>query len=381
MALVGTGPFTIQLVVPLLPDFAQLFAAPNAQAQLLLTLALVGIALGQLFYGPFSDRFGRRPVVLVALVLFLLASVLAAAASSLWSLAGLRTLQAVGACGGMVIGRAMVRDCFPRDQAASVLGYVMMGMTVVPMLSPYVGSQVHAWFGWQAVFVLCALIGAVLLGAVWRRLPETLVAAQPLPGIGGLVALYAALLRSPAFRGYALTVALSSGVFFTFVGGAPHIVVSGLGLAPRDYALAFLATSGFYGFGNFLAGRYSQRFGVVRMIGIGTVVTFIGAGLMLASMLLLPPSLAGLFLPSVLTAIGNGISQTNAIVAALSVRPQLAGTASGLAGFAQMGCGALLSWAAGVLEDGSGIATTGLMLAAALAVQLVLAGMRAKGIE
>lgn len=378
--MVGVGPFTIQMVVPLLPDFAILFRAPNAQAQLLLTLGLAGVGVGQLIYGPFADRFGRRPVVSLALSVFLVASALAAAAPSLWALIGLRALQALGACGGMVVGRAMVRDCFPRDRAASVLGYVMMGMTVAPMVSPFVASQLQAWFGWQSVFLLCSAFGLVLLVAVRRRLPETLAEPQPLPGLSGLLALYGALLRAPAFRFYVLTVALSSGVFFTFLGGAPHIVVTGLGLSPRDYALAFLATSGFFAFGNFLAGRYSQRFGVVRMIGIGTTISFVGTGCGLAAMLWLPPSLGALFLPTVLMAIGNGISQTNGMMAALSVRPQLAGTASGLTGFSQMGFGAVMSWIAGVLEDGHGIATTGLMLACAVATQLVLAVMRARRI-
>lgn len=381
VAMVGAGPFTIQMVVPLLPDFAKQFAAANAQAQMLLTLALVGIALGQLLYGPFADRFGRRPVVMLALWVFFAASLVAVAAPTLWALSGLRALQAVGACGGMVIGRAMVRDCFPRERAASVLGYVMMGMTVVPMASPYVASIAHAWFGWQSIFVLAAAIGLWLLIAVRRHLPETLAVPQALPGLAGLLALYAALLRTPAFRYYVATVALSSGIFFAFVGGAPHVVMTGMGLTPSDYSLAFLATSAFYGVGNFFAGRYSQRFGVVRMIGVGTLITFAGTALALTSVLLLPLSLVTLFLPIVLMTIGNGISQTNAVVAALSVRPQLAGTASGLTGFAQMGFGALVSWAVGLLETSSGVATTAMMLAGALATQLVLVVMRAKRIS
>ncbi|MCC7282194.1 MAG: multidrug effflux MFS transporter [Acetobacteraceae bacterium] len=381
VAMVGAGPFTLQIVVPLLPGFAAQFATSTGTAQLLLTMALFGIAVGQLFYGPLSDRFGRRPLVLIAFGVFLLASAGAALAQTIGLLVWLRTAQAIGSCGGMVIGRAMIRDCFPREKAASVLGYVMMGMTVAPMVAPYAGSLLQDLFGWQAVFVACALLGAFLLVAIGRRLPETLAEPQPLPGIAGLAAMYGSLLRMGAFRGYVATVALSSGVFFTFLGGAPHVVVTGLGMQPRDYALAFLCTSGFYAFGNFLAGRYSQRVGVFRMIEIGTVISFLGVAAVLAAMLWLPPSIFGLFVPSVLMAIGNGISQTNAMVAALSVRPQVAGTASGLTGFAQMGMGALLSWAAGVLEGGSGVATALIMMAAAGATQLVLAVMRLRRIS
>lgn len=376
VALVGTGPFTLQIIVPLLPHFEEAFAAPTAKAQLLLTLALLGVAIGQLVYGPLSDRFGRRPVVVVALAIYAAASLGAAAAGALAGLIALRTAQALGSCGGMVVGRAMIRDCFPREKAASVLGYVMMGMTVAPMVSPFVGSMLDDRFGWPSVFLLCAAIGVALLLAVRLQLPETLAQPTPMPGIAGLARMYGALLALPGFRGFAATVATSSGVFFAFIGGAPHIVVTGLGLAPRDYAIAFLAVSGFFGLGNFIAGRFTQRVGVVRMIGIGTTISFVGVLAALAAMLLLPPSIFNLFVPATLMAVGNGISQTNAMVAALSVRPQLAGTASGLTGFTQMLFGAALSWLAGVLESGSGVATALIMLASGLGTQATLALMR-----
>jgi DHA1 family bicyclomycin/chloramphenicol resistance-like MFS transporter len=378
VAMVGAGPFTLQIVVPLLPEFGRIFQAGTGWSQLLLTLALAGVALGQLLYGPLSDRFGRRPVVSAGFALFALTSMAAAASGNLQHLVVWRTLQAVGGCSGMVIGRAMIRDCFPRERAASVLGYVMMGMTVAPMLSPIVGSLMLAAFGWPAVFLLCALIGAVLLMAIRLRLPETLALPQPLPGPAGLLRLYGGLLKVPSFNAFAATVALSSGVFFAFIGGAPHIVVTGLGRPPQDYAVAFLMISGFFGVGNFLAGRYSVRVGLMRMIGIGTTISFVGTVAALLAMLMLPPSLLNLFIPAAVMAVGNGMSQTNALMGALSVRPALAGTASGLAGCVQMLVGALISWVAGWLESGSGVATSLIMLASAMATQVVLAVMRAR---
>jgi DHA1 family bicyclomycin/chloramphenicol resistance-like MFS transporter len=371
--LTGVGPFTMQVLLPALPLLAQHFAVPYATAQLSFTVYLVGIALGQLVYGPLSDRFGRRPLLLCGLGVYLLGSVAAAVAPSIGLLVVARAAQAAGACAGMVMTRAMIRDVFPANQAASKIGFVMMGMTVAPMMAPLVGAELQALFGWRAPMLACAVLGLLLPLLALRRLSETLREPQPLPGLLGVLRAYARLFANPVFCCYTAVTAFSSGVFFAFMAGAPRVLVEGLGHTPRAYALAFMAISLAFALGSFLAGRLSGRLGVRLMLRAGLVLTTAGALLSLVALLLLPLSLVMFFLPMVLMGIGNGISQPNSLAAAISVQPKLAGTASGVVGASQMAVGAVMTVLAGLLEIGTGFGTALVMTACALASQLGLA--------
>lgn len=389
VAMTGLGPFSMQVLIPALPVLARDLGVSYASAQLSLTLYLVGVAAGQLLYGPLSDRRGRRPPLFAGLALYLAASVVAALAPSLGWLLAARVAQAVGACAGLVLARAIVRDVWPREEAASRLGYVTMGMTVAPMAAPLVGALLEERFGWRAALWSCLLFGAPLLLAAWARLPETLRPAErrgpPRPGAGGPFAAlardYAVLLRAPAFRAPAAVVACSTGVFFSFMAGAPRAVVEGLGLAPRTYALAFVAISVAFALGSWLAGRHSARLGVARMLSLGvwssTAGAALGVGLAALPVLgLAPPTLAALFGPMTLIAVGNGASQPSAIAAAVGARPALAGTASGLMGAAQMTFGALMTLVAGLAETGSGLGMAITMLGCSIGAQLALRGTR-----
>jgi len=371
--LTGVGPFTMQVMLPALPFVARDFEVPYAAAQLTFTIYLIGIALGQLIYGPLSDRFGRRPLLLAGLAVYLLGSVAAATAPSIGLLTLARAAQAAGACAGMVMTRAMIRDVFPRDQAASKIGFVMMGMTVVPMAAPLVGAELQALFGWRATMVACAALGAVLPVLTLSRLPETLREAQPLPGLFGMLRAYATLFRSPLFCCYAVVTGCSSGVFFAFMAGAPRVLVEGLGHTPRTYAIAFMVTSIAFAAGSFLAGRYSGRLGVARMLRYGLVLTTGGALLSVLGLVAVELSIVSFFLPMLLVGVGNGISQPNSLAAALSVQPQLAGTASGVVGAAQMAIGALMTLLAGLAEIGTGFGTALVMAGCAIGAQLALA--------
>jgi MFS transporter, DHA1 family, multidrug resistance protein len=367
--LVGMGPFTMQVLIPVMPAIGAETGAGQSGAQLTLTLYLLGVAVGQLFYGPLSDRFGRRPLLLIGLAAYMLASLAAALTEGIGWLVAARIAQALGACSGLVLARAIVRDVWPRDEAASRLGYIVMGMTIMPMMGPLAGALLDQAAGWRATFVACALFGAVLLALVASRLPETLKTPQDLPGLGGLVAMWASLLRVPEFRAQAAVVACSTGVFYAFMGGAPYVVISGMGHTPTAYAVAFMMISVTFAAGSFAAGRLSARLGTPRMVGVGLLAITAGA---LASLILqaaLDPPIWLYFLPMAVTAFGNGISQPNALAAALSVRPHLAGTASGLVGASQMALGAAMTLLVGLIETGSGIATAAAMAACGIASQ------------
>ena len=372
VALTAIAPFAMLMVVPLLPAMAGALNASYGTVQLTLTMSLTGLALGQLIYGPLSDRFGRKPLLIVGLCIYLVGSAAAALAPGIGLLILARILQTAGGCAGMVLSRAMIRDCWPRSQAASVLGYVSTAMAVAPMFSPLVGSLLEQHFGWRATMLVSLLLGLPLLWVVVRRLPETLAEPQPLAGLAGLLGAYAQLCRLAAFRGYVAVAACSNAVFFAFTAGAPLVVVQGLGFPATTYASAFMAIAAAWSGGAFVAARLTSRLGTHRMLVIGAAVSLVGVLIALFCVLALPAGLLAFMLPMVLVAFGNGIIQPNAIAGAVSVRPHLAGTAAGLVGALQMGAGAAMTVIAGIAENGHALGTAICMLVPAVGAQLAM---------
>jgi DHA1 family bicyclomycin/chloramphenicol resistance-like MFS transporter len=369
----------MQILIPSLPALATALGTSYAQVQLTLTFYLIGVALAQLVYGPLSDRYGRRPLLLGGLALYLVGSLAAFLAPSVGWLIAARVVQAVGGCAGMVLGRAMVRDAYPREAAASVIGYVSTAMAVAPMVAPLLGSVLEQYFSWRASMLACLLFGLPLLAAVRAKLPETLAQPAPLPGLAGMLGAYAQLARIPAFRAYVGITTWSTSVFFAFAVGGPLVVIEGMGHAATVYAVAMMGISVAWSSGTFTAARLVRRLGTARMLGLGAAVTTAGGVLALAVQLLLPPHLVLFFLPMMVVALGNGMTMPSALAAAVSVRPQLAGTASGLVGALQMGFGALMSVAAGLTESGTGVATAAWMLVGGLGAQLALRAARRVG--
>lgn len=380
VAVTAMGPLALNIFMPSMPAMPGLFDTDYATVQLTLSLFLGGLAVSQLLYGPLADRFGRRPLLLIGVALFLAGSLLALFAASIEMLIAGRLIQAVGGCAGLVLGRAIVRDLYERDKAASVIAYMIMAMVVAPMLGPLIGGYLHDWFSWRATFVLVAVFAAVVFAAVLLLAGETLPAPQPLPGITGLLRAYGRLLRRPLFCGYAGQTALSSAGFFAFLGGAPYVVVDIMGRPAKEYGVYFALTALGYMFGNYLSGRMAVRVGIERMIGAGVTISFLGAAAMTvfgAAGALTPLALFG---PMVLYSVGNGLSLPNGIAGAVSVDPLAAGTASGLSGFMQMAIGAGASVLTGVLIAGadSQLPLTLVMLATTvLAILAHLATLRA----
>jgi DHA1 family bicyclomycin/chloramphenicol resistance-like MFS transporter len=340
MAMTAIGPATLNILVPALPALVKRLASDSGTVQLMLSLYLLSLAAAQLLLGPLSDRFGRRPVVLAGLALNVAASLAAIAASSIGALIATRVVQAVGASTGIVIGRAIIRDLYERDRAAAMIGLVTTAMVIAPMVSPLIGGLLDTAFGWEAIFVfIAAFAGVVLLWAV-AVLPETRPAGTAhVPGM--LLREWRALIGNAKFHGYVLCGALGSAPFFTFLGGGPHVVVTLMGRSSAEYGLWFVVSSLGYMSGNFTASRLSQRFGVDAMILAGTVFELVGAVLTVALVAIMPQAgPAIIFLPQLVISYGNGLLLPNAIAGAISVRPQAAGSASGMAGFAQMAIGA-----------------------------------------
>ena len=349
IAISAIGPLALNMFMPSIPGLQATFGASTGAVQLTLTVYLEAMALCQLLYGPLSDRYGRRPMLLAGMSLFVVASIACALATSIEMLIACRVLQALGGGAGIVLARAMVRDVYGRERAASVLGYITMAWVLAPMIAPTIGGLLDQAFSFRATFWVLAVIAAGVLAGAWRYLPETNLAAS---GDGPLLRFdaFAALLAMPAYRGYVATVTFASTVFFSYLALAPFIIISVRDHPPVVYGMwsAFAALG--YMAGNFLSGRYSERLGNDTMIRAGNIVTLTGAIAMLSLALAGFEHPASLFVPMLICTLGNGLVMPNGITAAISLDPRFIGAAAGLAGFLQMSFAATTSQVVGAVQ-------------------------------
>ncbi len=375
VAISTVGPLALNIFMPSMPGLQSEFGVSYGMAQLTLTLYLIGMAACQLVYGPVSDRFGRRPLLLGGLVLFVCASLMAALAPSIEMLIVARLLQAMGGAAGIVLARAMVRDVFDRETSASVISYITMAFVVAPMIAPALGGFIDGHFGWRGDFWLLAVFGGAVLTAAWFSLPETHRADSAGGQAMGLVSGAAQLFRIPRFRGYTLTLSFTSTVFFAFLGGAPHIMIDVLHRTPVEYGTWFALISAGYMAANFLSGRYTKAVGIDRMVMTGCAITLAGGLLCFLAAVTGQLSPATLFLPMALAAFGNGLTIPNGTAGAISVDPRLTGAAAGWSGFSQMAFGATASQIVGSLQNGWPEAVFWFMAAASLGALLTHAAM------
>ena len=340
VAVSAVGPLALNIFMPSMPRLPEVFGTDYGTVQLTLGLYLVGLAVAQLAYGPLSDRFGRRPLLLGGLGLFLAGAVAGALSVSIEMLIASRVIQAVGGCAGLVLARAIVRDLFDRERSASVISYITAAMVTAPMIAPLLGGYLDDWLGWRSSFLAVGAFGAVVTLFAVALLHESNFDRQPLPGLRGLAESYGDLLRSPVFRGYALLTSFASAGFFAFLGGAPYVVIELMDRPPSEYGWYFALSACGYLSGNLFSGRMSMRLGIDRMIGLGLMLNLAGALLMLAWWAMGPMVPMALFGPMMLSAVGNGLNIPNGTAGAISVNPRRAGAASGLTGFLQMSVGA-----------------------------------------
>lgn len=348
----GVGALSLNVFLPSLPSMADHFGVDYGLMQLSVSLYLATTAFVQIAIGPISDRYGRRPIVLVTVALFILASVGAIYAPNFSAFLICRLIQTSIAT-SFVMSRAIVRDMVPQAQAASMIGYVTMGMSVVPMLGPAVGGALDEAFGWQASFWLLAGGGAILWLMTFFDQGETFTKREG--GFSAQFKEYPKLVTSQRFWGYCLAAAFASGAFFAYLGGAPFVGSDVFGMDPAELGLYFGAPAIGYLVGNGLSGRYSVRIGVNRMVLYGALLTVLGMCLLLLF------DIAGFNHPVVFfgfmifVGLGNGILLPNANAGMLSVRPDLTGSAAGLGGAFMIGGGAALSVIAGfILGPGTG---------------------------
>jgi len=360
------GPVAMQILLPAIPQLRDSYGIDAGTAQLTLSLSMFSIAVATLFYGPLSDRFGRRRVILGGIVLTIVGSVLCSIAPTIETLIAGRIVQAAGGAVGLVVARAVVRDAYPADQAAGMISTLVMFMVVMPMLSPAVGGELLVRFDWHSVFWLVGGLSVVLLVLLLFRLPETLREPVPFHGLGSMFRGFATLLRSRVFRGYAFSLACISVIFFSFIAAVPEIMISVMNRPPNEYGYYFIMVPASFILGNNVARTISQRMGPERMTELGSSLAITGITLALGLHLAGVLHPLALFMPIAVTTFGNGLSMPNAQAAAINEFPDRAGAASGLTGFLQMGSAAVAAQTVALIFNGTAYPLLILMLGAAL---------------
>jgi len=361
----ATGPLALNMFMPSIPGLVSDLSTTVGMAQLTLTLYLAGSAVSQLVYGPLSDHFGRRPVLLAGITVFVLASIMCALATTIEILVIARLLQAFGGAAGMVLTRAIIRDMHDEKASASVIGYITMAWAVAPMVAPALGGYLDQLAGWRTSFWALAAFGALALTLATFCLPET-NHMQAANAHQSRLAGYNRLLHNHRYIWLVATLAFTSGVFFAFLGGAPFIMINVLNQSPLAYGLWFSAVAIGYMTGNFISGKFSRTTETGTMIAIGITVATIATLIPFIAALngALTPAL--IFIPMGIIAIGNGITLPNLTAASLSCDPKAIGSAAGLAGFIQSAAGALVAQAVGVLQPGMPLIAIWLMMTGAI---------------
>jgi Bcr/CflA subfamily drug resistance transporter len=337
---------SLNMFLPSLSNMARDFQTDYALVNLSIAGYLAITAVLQLIMGPLSDRYGRRPVLLAGLTIFVLASLGCAMATDIWIFLGFRVVQGA-IISGAALSSAVVRDMVPAQEAASLMGYIAMAMAIAPMLGPMFGGALDQLFGWRASFWAFAGLGVAVLVLCWVDLGET--NKFPSDTFAIQFQSYPELIRSRRFWGYALCTAFSTSAFYAFLSGIPMVAQTVFELPPARLGVYMgTITAGFF-LGSFLSGRYAKRFALTTMMISGRIVA---CGGLLLGLTLFSAGIVNeisLFGTTVFVGIGNGLTNPSSNVGALSVRPELAGSASGLSGALTVGAGALLTSFTGAL--------------------------------
>ena len=350
--LTAMGPLSTDMYLPSLPAIGRAFATDAGQVQLTLSVFLVGFALGQIVYGPVADLYGRKPVLLAGLILFVAASFGCMVATSIGALVAARFIQAVGACAAVVLARAIVRDLHSSEDSARILSLMGAIMGLVPAVAPIIGAVLEQAFGWRASFALSAALalGLALVVAVW--LPETVPAGERGRWTArGMMADFARLSAHAKFRRYTAAVCLGYGGLFAFISGSSFVLQGHYGLDELEFGLSFaLAVLGFI-IGTLIAAAFTRRIGVERTVAIGTLALAVGGVAMALLVLIQPPHFLHVLAPMVVYMAGIGLTLPSAMAGAITPFPERAGTASSLVGFSQMTFAALVGVMVGHLVE------------------------------
>ena len=366
LAQIAFGLLAMTLCLPSMQEWGTIFGAQQTDVQLTFSGYVVAYGALQLVYGPLSDRHGRKPVLMLGLVVAGLASVMAALATDIATLTAARVLQGAGCAASMVVSRSLVQDLFTGPQRTRVMAYIGMALGMCPPLATLIGGHIHVRFGWQTNFVLLAVLAATLLVAAWLGLPRV---AQTAPAAGhwlrAMLSAYARLLREPRFLLYVVILAATTATFYAFLAGAP-IVLKGYGIGPDGIGWFIMAVPVSYILGNFMTSRWIQRLGESRVMAWGQALTLGGLFLMLALGLANIQTALAVALPLLFLGFGHGLINPPALAGTVSVLPALAGSAAAVAGLMQQLTGATGGYLVGLVPHQGAVNLGWMMLGFAL---------------
>ena len=369
-ALTGMTALSIDMSLPTLPTLGVVFAVGADETALTLSLFLAGYAASQLFYGPLSDRFGRRPPLVVGLALFALGGLGCAASGSIGQLICWRLVQGVGACAGPIIARAVVRDLYERRRAVQILSYLTLVMSVAPLMAPVIGGYlliVH----WRAPFALLALIGVAIFVATWFGLPESIpvrnhFATRPRELMRGVIDFFGRRVCT----GYTLLVAFVFCGLFSYISASPYVLIEVFGVPSQRYGYLFGLNAFALMTGAILNARLVHRLAAGTILSIGVALLLLGGAAIIVCAGFGIGGAAGVVGPILLYVLGMGMVTPNAIAAAMEPVPHMAGFASSLIGCLQTAAGSLVGYLLGAFYDRSARP-----MAAAIAASAALAGL------
>ena len=360
-----SGTLGMHIFVPALPFAATDLGASISEMQLTVSLYILGLAVGQLVYGPLSDRFGRRPILIFGLVLYTLAGLAAAFAPQVHSLIAARLFQALGGCAGMVLGRAIVRDTSTPEASARRLALLSLIVSVGPGSAPIIGSALASTLGWRSIFYLLFLLGVVNLICSWRFLPET-------GRIGShsdartLMRNYGQLLRSRAFLGYAIGGGCSTTSGYAFIASAPFIFIDQLHRPAREVGLYLAILVAGASLGVWLTSRLVGRVPIQQLMMRANAASTLGAFVFLGAVLSGHLSVTWTLIPLFVFMFGSGMGNPAAVTLAIGVNTRIIGSASGLYGFTQMFIGAVCTALVGLGHNPTLAAATILAVTSAI---------------
>ena len=347
--LTALGPVSMAIYTPAMPELVEAFSTSESAIKMSLSLYFAGFAVAQLLAGPASDAFGRKASTIGFLLVYLVGSVIAAMAPSIELILAGRLIQGIGASVGITVARAVVRDQFVGREAASIMNLIAIMLTVAPALGPTLGGLSLAAFGWKSVFLLMLGFGVISIGSVALFMHETTTPDRTRLHPARLLSGYADVLSNPRFTLASLVIGGSNGALYAQSTMLPFVLIGEVGLTPTEFGLGMLVQTGSYLAGSLVLRRVSHWISGHRAVVIGLCFSATGGIVMALSVALLPPSFLSIMLPVGICTFGIAFVSPHIITVGMAPFPHIAGSASAMMGFIQMGCGFLGGLAAALI--------------------------------